>query len=218
MCLKMIKYKKSIGRDSFGRFVKGHPYFNVEKKGCFKKGQHNSITTEFQKGIHPKTEFKKGNKPWAKGLTKETDIRIVRLAEKVSIANKGRKLSLETRKKMIGRPNPNPNGFGRSGIRKDLNQFFRSKMEANYARVLNYLGIKWEYEKHRIFLKDCSILLDFWLPDLQFDTEVKGYYGNGGWKIKSLYKEQPNYPIKILDSEGYKTLEKKFKSFIPMWE
>ena len=32
------------------------------------KGMHNSISTEFKKGNHPKTEFKKGQKAWNKGI------------------------------------------------------------------------------------------------------------------------------------------------------
>ena len=35
----------------------------------------------------------------------------------------------------------NPIGSSRKGLRKDLGYFFRSTWEANFARILNYLGI-----------------------------------------------------------------------------
>lgn len=47
------------------------------KKGWYKKGEHPSV----------ETEFKKGNKPLFKGLTKETDSRL----KKMSLAMKGNK-------------------------------------------------------------------------------------------------------------------------------
>lgn len=85
---------------------------------------------------------------------------------KIKISNtlKGRKRSLEFRLKHVGNKNFNPNGWGKSFIREDLNQHFRSTWEANFARILNYLDIDWEYEKYRIFFEDCSYLPDFYLP------------------------------------------------------
>ena len=73
-------------------FKKGHPY-------RYKKGEHPS----------PETEFKKGQKPWNMGLTKETDERLKIIGEKISKANqgkvawnKGRDWPEEIRKKMAG--------------------------------------------------------------------------------------------------------------------
>ena len=45
-------------------------------------------------------------------------------------------------------------GYGKQGIREDLNQFFRSNWEANVARTLNLEGIKWEYELELLELKE----------------------------------------------------------------
>lgn len=42
-------------------------FCNNTKKTHIKKGQHLSRETEFKKGIHPKTEFKKNHIPWNKG-------------------------------------------------------------------------------------------------------------------------------------------------------
>jgi len=47
-----------------------------------------------------KYRFQKNRIPWNKGLTKETDERVRKSAEKLSKTNTGHKASLKTRKKM----------------------------------------------------------------------------------------------------------------------
>lgn len=66
-------------RNAKGQFIKGLTSWNKDTRGVmkpnsgsFKKGEHRS----------PKTEFKKGQATWIKGLTAETDLRVKRLAEK----------------------------------------------------------------------------------------------------------------------------------------
>lgn len=173
------------------------------------------------------------------GLTKNTSPRVAKMsisklghsprwkdpisrAKKIGDALRGRsgvKASFETRMKMIGRPNLNPNGYGKSFYREDLNTYFRSTWEANFARTLNYSNIKWEYEKHRIYLSNCSYLPDFYLPDLALYIEVKGArFGNKDKKLEMLYKEKPNFPIKVIDGEVYNILKKKYYTLISNWE
>ena len=58
---------------------------NIEIKDAkfFNKGKHNSPKTEFKKGQkHPK-EWYENKKGWSKGLTKETDERVKKQAEKM---------------------------------------------------------------------------------------------------------------------------------------
>ena len=68
MTEKRIKHIKTIG------FKKGHPDFNPERKGGFKKGFHPN--SEWKKGIIPKNAvvFKKGETPWNKGKKGEYHI------------------------------------------------------------------------------------------------------------------------------------------------
>ena len=153
---------------------------------------------------------------WNRGLTKETDKRVLEISKKVSKYRMGRPHSEETRKKLIGHLNHNFNGYGRGGFRKDLSCYFRSSWEANLARIFNYLKISWKYEEHRICFEDGSILLDFWLPEKLFDIEVKGWDRDS--KLKKLFISYPNYPIKIVDGETYKKLISMFKDKIPAWE
>jgi len=95
---------------------------------------------------------------------------------------------------------------------------FRSKMEANFVRILNFHNVAWEYEKFRLILSSCSILIDFYLPNFNQYVEVKGYFGNGGDRLKKISLEKPKFPIKILDNEGYKILTKKYSKLISEWE
>lgn len=54
---------------------------------------------------------------------------------------------------------------------------FRSKLEADWARAFDALGIAWEYEpKGRYFGPDQFYLVDFWLPRSRQWVEVKGVF------------------------------------------
>jgi hypothetical protein len=143
----------------------------------------------------------------------------------VSLQFKGKTKSKEHKKKIglgnVGRKCANPYGRGKSGIREDLGTFFRSTWEANFARILNYLGIEWEYEPQdkRIIFETCSYLPDFYLPEKSLYIELKGSrFGERDKKLGMLYKEQPEFPIKIIDKEVYSKLTKMFKDKIKNWE
>ena len=120
----------------------------------------------------------------------------------------------------LGKKNHNPNGWGKGGYRNDLrNIWFRSTWEANVARILNYIGIKWEYERNRVFLEDCSFLIDFWLPDLEINIEVKGVgFKDNNKKLRQLYHQNPDYPIRIIDGESYRILKDRYSNLIDNWE
>ena len=126
---------------------------------------------------------------------------------------------------MFGRPAAKGAGTGKGGIRKDLNQFFRSTWEANYARVLNLLNIKWLYESKVFYFKDSkgelidSYRPDFYLPETDGYVEVKGYATPEFKKKWSLFREQyPDVKITLLDCKQYKKLESTYRSKIRNWE
>jgi hypothetical protein len=121
----------------------------------------------------------------------------------------------------MGKENHNRKGRGKGGYREDLGHFVRSTWEANFARVLNYFGVLYEYEpvEKRIYFGHCSYLPDFYIPESGFLIEVKGgSFNDRGKKLELLYEKDPNFPIKILDGEGYKILSKKYKNIVPTWE
>jgi endogenous inhibitor of DNA gyrase (YacG/DUF329 family) len=106
-----------------------------------------------------------------------------------------------------------------SGKRVDLNnQFFRSSWEANIARFLNFLDIKWIYEPERVPLANGTTYLpDFFLPELQCYFEVKGWFKNTKWKEKvKLFGR--SHDIVVIDKQAYFAVERCFGKLIQNWE
>jgi endogenous inhibitor of DNA gyrase (YacG/DUF329 family) len=101
--------------------------------------------------------------------------------------------------------------------RVDLNnQFFRSSWEANIARFLNFLGIKWIYEPERFLVENGTYLPDFFLVDLQCYFEVKGW-SSKNWREKiDLFSH--SHDIVVIDKPLYLSIERCFSKFIPNWE
>lgn len=95
----------------------------------------------------------------------------------------------------------------KKGIREDVHpeHFFRSKTEANVARIFNYLGLSWEYENrkfsfHGYTRKPWAYLMDFEITKsnalakkiglAEGWVEVKGYMnGASRNKLRRLKKE-----------------------------
>jgi len=69
----------------------------------------------------------------------------------------------------------------KGGYRKDLKQYFRSKMEANIARYFNYIKIIWFYEPREYKFENIKRGTKYYKPDFYLPTqqrvfiEVKGY-------------------------------------------
>ena len=187
---------------------------------------------------------RKGISPWNVGLTKETDKRVLQNAKAISIANTGKhpksyihksrtqqditrqKISKTMRDKILnGIMTPKANGSrGKFGYRVDLNNhFFWSMWEANIARILNYLKIKWEYESKncRFETKLGTLILDFYLPGLNRYIEVKGYLTNNSKNkletFSQLYKKESRNTF-VIDGGSYKSLASLFKNKINGWE
>jgi len=104
----------------------------INKKRRFIKGHQNKgKTRQNDEGIMRGAKARKGNIPWNKNLSKETDIRIAKTAKKISKAKKGKtkendKSVRERSKKMAGRTKENHAGVRRMattkiGITKEIN-------------------------------------------------------------------------------------------------
>ncbi|WP_010099553.1 HIRAN domain-containing protein [Ornithinibacillus scapharcae] len=107
-------------------------------------------------------------------------------------------------------------------FRDDLKLVFNSSWEANIARLLNYLGIKWEYERESYFVES-DHFSHYYIPDFFLDNntliEVKGFWDNESLKKVSLFKEQhKEHKLLTIDSDMYYTLDKMYKKVIPEWE
>ncbi len=113
------------------------------------------------------------------------------------------------------------NIWGICGVRKDLNEFFRSTWESNIARLLKHYDIEYKYEviKNINYMDSKMIyVVDFYLPKYDAYIEVKGSYDNiSKLKIK-LFKEQYSSRLFVIDKKVYKRFNKQYKNKIENWE
>jgi len=66
---------------------------------------------------------------------------------------------------------------------KETRRFFRSRIEATFARWCDANVIKWEYEPYTIrFKENQTYTPDFWLPEYSYFIEVKGAWGGSAKK------------------------------------
>lgn len=102
--------------------------------------------------------------------------------------------------------------------RNDLQKRFRSSWEANVARILNYLNIKWEYEIERFYFEDCTYLPDFKIDQNNY-IEVKGYWTkDSSYKTQKFIEEYPDKELIIIDKHNYEFLKNQYRSKIANWE
>ena len=106
------------------------------------------------------------------------------------------------------------------GVREDLKCYFRSAWEANVARLLNYLNVRWEYEKYTFKLvypngERHFYTPDFFLPELNLFIEVKGW---GSIENFTLFKDQYSETACLIGEQEYMLLTKEYQYKIPYWE
>lgn len=125
------------------------------------------------------------------------------------------------KKLFVGRKPPRSKG----GKRADLNNiYFRSVWEANYARLLNYLDIKWEFEPKTFIFKKIkkgtkSYLPDFYLPITDEYVEIKGWMtAKSKTQLKRMAKYYPDVKITLVDKDKYLKLERQYSDLISGWE
>jgi len=137
------------------------------------------------------------------------------------------KKMITTRDKNIKFNKGNPYSRTKSGKRADLdNKFFRSSWEANYARYLNHVGIKWEYEKKRFWFDAIktgtrSYVPDFYLTDLDIWVEIKGWMdAQSKTRLKRFAKFYPkeSKKLSLIQSPEYNKIKKDYSSVIKFWE
>ena len=89
--------------------------------------------------------------------------------------------------------------IAKGGYRKDLKQYFRSKMEANVARYYRYIGELYIYEYWEFEFKDIKYGNRFYKPDFFLAVinrwiEVKGWFNDSDKtklrRFKKYYLEE----------------------------
>jgi hypothetical protein len=160
-----------------------------------------------------KQRFQEGIiKTWNKGLTKETDPRVKKNAESL------------LRSYVEGRVTSKSYKTYKRGYREDLGHYVRSSWEANYARLLKFLGTEYEYEKHRFVLNKSdgevtTYLPDFYLPELTRFIEIKGYWRIGNKeKIELFRKCFPEIELFVIELAEYTRILSKFSKLVENWE
>lgn len=147
-----------------------------------------------------------GKIPWNKGLTKETDSRVAKNAAGTS------RSWLNRDRREVGVT------YSKVGYREDLGTWFKSRWEANVARIFNLLGLKWRYEPRVFDLGEMAYAVDFHLPQLGRWVEVKGWMSDKDKRKISLARKLYRLILDVVDEPEYLKLQEKFSEYIPKWE
>ena len=202
-----------------------------------------TLKKKYELGWNPNTEEHRAKlskimkEAWASGdfykKSKETCLRKYNVEhwtksaegkEKSSMLFKNRKFSLETRRKMSKSASlrvrlnkekcfTNGNGY----FREDLNSYFRSNWEANFARICKFECLNWEYEPETFTLNSGKTYTpDFKVGDTYY--EIKGkWLGDSKEKFDNFILENAECKIILVDGKIYKQLKSKYKHLIT-WE
>lgn len=162
---------------------------------------------------------------WAKGGIPKDKLKKMMEKRSVTWANT---LASGWTNPMKGRKRPDLSGrkngmFGkttksRMGFRKDLGHFVRSTWEADYCRVLNYLGVKYEYEPETFDLGEVSYTPDFYIPSENRFVEIKGWMTEKSAMRISLFREKfPEKRLDVVNRVEFAELALKYKHLVA-WE
>jgi DNA polymerase III alpha subunit len=124
---------------------------------------------------------------------------------------------------MYGRSEQGATAYSVAGFRDDLGHYVRSSWEADFARVLNYCGLRYEYEPRRFTLvrTDGSTLTyapDFFVSDLNCWYEIKGWMDRRSEEKLRLFKEQyPGERLIVIDRTRFAELQMQYSDLVE-WE
>lgn len=188
--------------------------FNVSQNCIRKNMKRNGWTARTHKECAEKRKphlalekWRDTNIPWNKGLTK-SDPRVKELCEKGAETQRKNGKSKGKNNPMWGKVTKHS-----SGIREDLGHYTRSSWEANFARILRYNGLLYEYETKCFLLKDGTTYTpDFYIPKKNIFYEIKGYEFTD--KHIRFKKEYPDIKIRIVREKEYTRLVSYFSSKI----
>lgn len=182
--------------------------------------------------------YQNGGKPWNFGITTENNQLWKETAKKISKALYGKSLEKrygkekanEIKKRlserfkginnpMFGKPSPHRKG----GFRKDLQHYVRSNWEADFARILKFYNLKYEYEPRTFELVKSDGEILHYTPDFYTDSN-NSFYEIKGWmhdldkeKIDLFQKQYPQYNFVLISATKFAELALKYKDLIK-WE
>ena len=124
---------------------------------------------------------------------------------------------------MYGRTHEGRTAYSAAGFRKDLGHYVRSSWEADFARVLKYLGINYQYEPRRFTLSraDGATLTyapDFFVPESRCFYEVKGWMDDKSAEKIRLFREQyRGETLLVIDKTQFAELQMRYRDLVE-WE
>ena len=95
---------------------------------------------------------------------------------------------------------------------------FRSKLEENIAKLLDGLGVSFEYESEKLgYTIEHTYTPDFVLPNYTY-IEAKGYWSPADRrKILNVKKANPEVDLRMVFQSPYNTISKKSKTTYAKW-
>ncbi len=109
-------------------------------------------------------------------------------------------------------------GSFKAGYRADIGHFVRSSWEANFARILNYEHIDYEYEPERFDLGYTSYLPDFYLLEKDIYIEIKGRDSKEDKDKRIMCRKIHSVRIKVIKPDKYQELKNQYRYLVPDWE
>lgn len=216
-----IAWNKSLSKDTDPRVAK---YANAQRGKTISQEARKKMSESKKKA------FANGTwKPWLSGLSAKDDPRVARSVERLQAAlwkkqtpewneKVGTKRVLEfvSGKRKIP---PVQKGYG---YRKDLGHEVRGRWEANFARVLKYLNISYEYESEVFLLTKSNGRITSYTPDFKISNcfiEIKTYFGKVFNEKYDLFKKQySDLNISVVDEGDYRRIEVIFSGLVDGWE
>jgi len=110
---------------------------------------------------------------------------------------------------------------GKNGIRLDISPEinFYSRWEANFARVLNLLDIKWEFQYKTFDFGSQRYTPDFYLPEHNLFIEIKNFLSDFSLKRHQEFKKlYPDEKLLLVLKDDYLKLQEEFSPLIKNWE
>lgn len=107
------------------------------------------------------------------------------------------------------------------GIRPELSKtiYFYSRWEANFARLMNFLNVKWVHQPKRFQLESQKYTPDFYLPEHDIYIEIKNflsdYSKDRDMQFRKLY---PKEKLILILKNDYRELQNKYSEKIKGWE
>ena len=100
--------------------------------------------------------------------------------------------------------------------KKDIK--FRSKLEESVAKLLEGLGVSYEYESSKVtYTIQHNYTPDFHLPNYTY-LEAKGYWSPADRrKILAVKKQNPEIDLRMVFQSPYNKINKKSKTTYAMW-